>query len=67
MGLWCDYQMLLSDGITVVCAAHLAEERLKSRYPCCEYKHKVVDMIETVRDRYRSGGSNGTIQTCGEM
>lgn len=79
MGLWCDYQMLLSDGITVVCAAHPAEgraidcpypsneERLKSRYPCCEYKHKVVDMIETVRDRYRSGGSNGTIQTCGEM
>lgn len=79
MELWCDYQMLLSDGMTIVCAAQLAEglvldcpyssneERLKSLYPCCEYKHEVVDMIEAIRDRYRLGGSNGTIHTCGEM
>ena len=79
MGLWCDYQMLLSDGMTVVCAAHLAEgrvldcpyssneERLKSLYPCCEYKHKVVDMIDAARDRYRLGDSNGAIQTCSKM
>lgn len=103
MELWCDYQMLLNDGVKVACTAHLAEgrvlvcpyqsneDRLRSLYSCCDYKCEFVNMRDKIKDGFIGtihnchegwetptkeaypesanalGGSDGTIQTGGEM
>ena len=64
MAFWCDHQMLLNDGVTVVCAAHLAEGRvldcpyqsnedcMKSPCPCSDYKCEIVNLRNKIKDGF---------------
>lgn len=71
MQIWCHYQDPLDGEEKLICTAHLAEgrvfncpyksneDRLKSTYPCVDYKLKTLNVT--------GGDSDGAVQAFGRL
>ena len=74
MRIWCYYQEGLDGEEKLICTAHLAEgrvfncpyksneDRLKSTYPCVDYKLKTLNALDVT-----GGDGDGTVQAFGRL